>query len=371
MNGKRAASSCLLGLVSLWSTVGIGFAAGTDDTLFMGDQDTRKRVGIIAYCADMYHNAGDTGLQSNKVNIRDGGAKFGLAALVETPLGNWLLDGPFDNLGQFGAQNVIDYLAYDDGIDRVRDLQLIDGDLIMPTSRELIANFDIIIAYTDNKCGEPIPTSISIPAATALQQFIASPGKKLILTGFAFSSTLGFGNQLYTGGRSPLTKGGPENFEACTRDPFTTGCFVGTCPTGCTNVGNPPECQDEGGNICTVYQPVGGGVLGTNNPDQACREFLNNVRGPTSSSWATALTSANVAPGASLCLNYDDGPVNGEDTGVPFAAINAARNIVAINAFPPDAVDIQKFWFGCLLGDVVQYLSGDTQRCGEQNLFCY
>ena len=113
-------------------------------------------------------------------------------------------------------------------------------------------------------------------------------------------------------------------------------------------------------------------MLGTNDADQACREFLNNVRGPTSSSWATSLTSANVARGASLCINYDSGHTAGTNTGVPFIAINARRNIVAINAFPPDAVDIQKFWFGCLLGDVVQYLSGDTHRCLDdgKDLFC-
>jgi len=126
------------------------------------------------------------------------------------------------------------------------------------------------------------------------------------------------------------------------------------------------------GVYCTQYQPVVGGVLGTNNADQACREFLNAVNGPTSSSWATALTQANVARGASLCINYDvDVNTPGDPaTANPFIAINAARNIVAINSFPPDAVDIQKFWYGCLLGDVVQYLSGDTTRCGG-GIFCY
>jgi len=361
----------LMALVSISATVGNAFAAGTDDTRFQGDQDTRKRVGIIAYCADMYHNAGDTGLQSNKQSIQNRFEKRNLADLADngfidgstTFMGNWFLDGPFSNLGQYGAQNVVDYLAYDDGIDRVRDLQLIDGDLLQPTGQQLINNFDIIIAYTDNKCGDPIPNQIANQAAGALSTFSSASGKKLILTGFAFSSSIGFGKAIFGTGQSPLTTGGPAN-AACTRE---EPCVVGTCPAGCSITGNPPECfDDETGRVCTQYQPNDGDVLGTNNADdQACREFLNNVRGPTSSSWATALTGANVAPGASLCINYDT-----PDPTVPFAAINAARNIVAINAFPPDAEDIQKFWFGCILGDVVQYLSGDTNRCAGADLFC-
>ncbi len=387
----------MIALLFVLAIAGSALAAGTDDARFFGDQATRKRVGVIAYCADMYHNAGDTGLQANKVSIRNGDIKQNLANLAVglpilftrpdptnpalAPLEHLFIDGPWDNLGQYGAQNVLDYLSYDDGIDRERDLQLLDGDLLAPTGTQLINNFDIVIAYTDNKCGEPISKQVANQAAGALSQFVNAPGKKLILTGFAFSSTLSFGNAIFGAGLSPLTPGGPQN-AACTRE---TPCFIGTCPSNSPITGNPcgtvqaargPECQelDAGGNgtgaICTDYTPVVGGVLGTNNPDQACREFLNAVNGPTSSSWATALTSANVAGGASLCMNYNSGPVNGTDTGVPFIAINAARNIVAINAFPPDAVDIQKFWFGCLLGDVVQYLSGDIQRCGG-GIFCY
>jgi hypothetical protein len=381
--GMRARLLSLLALTSVSAMAGSALAAGTDNAVIGA---TYLRVGIVAYCADLYHNAGDTGLQSNKPSIQDRGRKGNLADLADdgvingsnvddfgnSVVGYWFLDGPFAHLGQYGGQNILDYLAYDDGIDRVRDLQLIDGDMLLPTGTQLINNFDVVIAYTDNKCGEPIPVSIANSAAKALSDFVAASTpaapKKLILTGFAFSSTLGFGNGIYANGLSPLTRGGPDN--ACTRD---APCFVGTCPDGCANVGSPPECRKLADNsLCTVYQPVVGGVLGTNNADQACREFLNSVKGPTSSSWATALTSANVGRGASLCLNYDDAPVNGVGTGVPFLAINAARNIIALNAFPPDAVDIQKFWYGCLLGNLVQYLSGDTARCGETaGTFCY
>jgi len=383
----------LIALVFVLGIAGSALAAGTDDTRFMGDQATRKRVGIIAYCADMYHNAGDTGLQSNKQSINNRSQKRNLADLADNGLldgstdflGMWFLDGPFSNLGQYGAQNVVDYLAFDDGIDRVRDLVLIDGDLLLPTSTQLINNFDIVIAYTDNKCGPTLPNSVVTSATNALTGFVGAPNKKLILTGFAFSTDLGLGTQIYGKGLSPLGKGGPAN-AACTRE---APCFIGACPaTNPTTGAGPcgivqgakgPECEvlDVDGNgtgvYCTAYQPNDGVVLGTNNADQACREFLNNVKGPTSSSWATALTQANVAAGASLCVNYDvDVNTPGDPaTSVPFIAINAARNIVAINSFPPDAVDIQKFWYGCLLGDVVQYLSGDISRCGGAGMFCY
>lgn len=390
---KRTA--LLMALTFVLAMAGSALASGTNADFSIVSAN-RQRVGVIAYCADMYHNVSDTGLQSNKTNIRDGATKQNLANLAAglviqntgpdptnpllAPLGYLFLDGPFDNLGQFGAQNLVDYLSYDDGIDRVRDLQLVDGDLIQPTGLQLANNFDIVIAFTDNKCGPTLPAAIRTQATDALTNFIGRPGKKLVLTGFAFSSDLGFGNALYANGLSPLTKDGAAN-AACTRG---DACRIGLCPATSPFTGSPcgivparkgPECQELDaagagtGAICTVYTPVVNGVLGTNNPDQACREFLNNVNGPTSSSWATALTTANVGRGASLCLTYN-GTSTGASAGVPYMAINADRNIVAINAFPPDAVDIQKFWFGCQLGDVVQYLSGDTQRCGG-GVFCY
>lgn len=346
-----------------------------------------KRVGILAYCADLYHNAGDTGLQAGKRSAKLAGEKANLQALVNVgpnvefdpvtgrPIDHpWFLDGPFRRLGQYGAQNVADYFAYDDGIDRERDLTVIDGDLLNPTATQLIQNFDIVVAYTDNKCGQPIPTGIANSASTALATFAQSPGKKLILTGFAFSTSIGFGNAIFANGLSPLRKGGP-GLAPCSRgtvdgfdNPAPGPCQIGVCPAGCGLVGDPPECQDSttGAYCPPLYEPSTATTLGTNNADGACSELLNNVRGPTSSSWGTALTQASVAPGASLCFNYNSTsaagtPLNG--AGVPFVAINQARNVVAINAFPPDAKDIQKFWFGCIVGNAIQYLSGDTHRC--------
>jgi hypothetical protein len=295
----------------------------------------RRRVGILAYCADIAHNAGNTGLQANKTN-----------------------------LGVFGAQNIADYLQYDDGIDRVRDLVVVDGDLTQPTATQLIQNFDIVIAYTDNKCGIPIPFNIANQAANALQGFIQAPNKGLILTGFAFSSSIGFGDAIFGFGLSPLRKGGPGIDQRCGRTSVLTGadgsdCKVGTCPAGCSitlDSRGSPECHSNAdGSVCTQYQPW----PVTN--DFACDHMLSSINGPTSSSWATALTRTSVAPGATLCFNYDvAGPA------VPYLAINAARNIIALNAFPGDSVDIQKFWFGCMLGDMVQWLSGDHNRCSSR-----
>lgn len=319
--------------------------AGTTDIQWgdlPGGPKIAKRVGVLAYCADLAAGASATGLQADKRSIRNG---------------PWLIDGPFSNMGQYGAQNVADYVMYDDGIDRARDVVVVDGDRELPTATQLIQNFDIVIAYTDNKCGQPIPTTIANSAAAALQGFIAVPGKGLILTGFAFSSSIGFGNAIFGGGLSPLRKGGPGLDARCSRG---QPCGVGTCPatnpdTGftCAIAGAPPECLDEAGNVCTQYQPWPATA------DFACDHMLSSVRGPTSSSWATRIASpASVAPGATLCFNYD---VAG--TAMPYLAINASRNIIAFNTFPADATDIQKFWYACILGNAVQYLSGDKTRC--------
>jgi len=59
-----------------------------------------------------------------------------------------------------------------------------------------------------------------------------------------------------------------------------------------------------------------------------------------------------------LCFNYE-----APNDTVPFIAINQTRNIIAINSFPPDRDDIQKFWYGCMLGNAVEYFSGNTNRC--------
>jgi hypothetical protein len=272
--------------------------------------------------------------------------------------------GRFMNvIGHFGAKNVYDYFLYDDSIDRPSDVVLVDGDREQPTAGELIRNFDVVIAYTDNRCGTPIPAGIATQAGNALAGFIAAPGKGLILTGFAFASSIGLGDAIFAPGLSPIRKGGPALDTTCTR---STPCPIGSCAglvapdgTTCTPQGTPALCLDQSGNSCgnAVYQPFSPGAPGFR--DFTCDNFLINVKGPTSSSWASALTGANVAPNATLCLNYD-----GAASAVPFLAINRARNIVAFNAFPADSKDIVKFWYGCILGNAFEFLARDgVSRC--------
>jgi hypothetical protein len=285
-----------------------------------------KRLGIVAYCADMAPGADEIGLQ-------DGGPVFRV----------------FDIIGKFGAKNILDYYYYDDGIDRPRDVVLVDGDREQPTAETLIRNFDVVLAYTDNKCGIPIPSQIANQAAKALADFAAAPGKGLILTGFAFSSSIGFGKDLFKRGLSPIGRGGPDLVIDCTRE---TPCPIGVCPDGTVPDGVPPTClvvdSDPPEYLSSaVFQPHPPGV-----PNEACDNILINVRGPTSSSWATKLTSQDVAKDATLCFNYD-----GVASTVPFLAINQAQNIIAINAFPADSKDIQKFWFGCIFGNAYEFLA--------------
>ena len=86
------------------------------------------------------------------------------------------------------------------------------------------------------------------------------------------------------------------------------------------------------------------------------------VNGPTISSWATALTLDDVDPRATLCFNYD----NLEGPPLPFLAINEDRNIVALNTFPPDAHDINKFWYQCQVGNAIQYAAGNRDKCRDE-----
>lgn len=307
-----------------------------------------KRLGIVAYCADLAPNADQMGLQ-------DGGPFF--AGSGDAARGRFM-----NVMGHFGAKNVYDYFLYDDSIDRPRDVVLIDGDREQPTAGELIRNFDVVIAYTDNRCGTPIPPAIATQAGNALAGFIAAPDKGLILTGFAFSSSIGLGDAIFAPGLSPIRKGGPALQPACTR---ATPCPIGVCPPGYTaahpggDPARPLQCEDDanpGRFLERVdYQPFVANAPGS---DLACDHMLINVKGPTSSSWATALTRANVASSATLCFNYD-----GAASSTPFLAINRARNVIAINAFPPDSRDIVKFWYGCILGNAFEYLAGNRVRC--------
>ena len=51
---------------------------------------------------------------------------------------------------------------------------------------------------------------------------------------------------------------------------------------------------------------------------------------------------------------------------LPFLAINADRNIIAVNTFPPDANDISKFWYQCQIANTVQYVGGNQSKCADR-----
>jgi len=356
---------------------------GTSVVVERNGTGNAPRVGVLAYCTDMAPNAASLGLmgyQRNSQNQGLGPLTSGVIPGAQTyggfgGLGT--IEGGWGRQGQFGAQNLADMLMYDDGIPRFRDVVLIDGDRAQPTAAELARNFDCVIAFTDNKCGVPIPAGIATQAGNALAGFAQTPGKGVVLTGFAFSSSIGFGDAIFAPGLSPLRRGGPGVDVRCSRpmdqDPFGNplpaprgACGIGSCAgltspvdgTACTgrppNPGEPALCLDAAGNQCGLpsYSPF------PTTPDFACDHMLSLVDGPTGSSWATALTPANVAPGATLCFNYSiAGPP------LPLLAINRARNIVAVNTYPPDANDINKFWYQCLIGNAVQYACGNRTRC--------
>lgn len=352
-----------------------------------GNELFTKRVGVIAYCADIAPNADDGGI-------------FGRQEFQKG--GNPILDT--STIGFFGAQNIVDMIMYDDDIPRFRDVVLIDGDRERPTADFLAENFDCVIAYTDNQCGIPIPPNIRNSAAKALADFAEIPDKGVVLTGFSFNTSIGFGNAIFANGLSPITRSSPAVDIRCTppdpNDPARGACPIGQCPTGATRqfpagftppqtgvAVTAPECFrcSEGTNVvdangldfcacnptgpldannfCGIFarprfQPV------TETPDLACESLLEGVFGPTSSSFANELTDASLAPGATLCANYDS-PAG----DLPLIAVNEARNVVGLNLFPGYAPDLEKTWFACIVANAAIYACGE-RRCDPSTGRC-
>lgn len=361
----------------------------------LGNPLLTKRVGVVAYCADMAPNAGDFGIFGRQefaegitrvqAGIDAGGAPdLGRLATRFNPI----LDA--STIGYFGAQNLVDMLNYDDGIPRFRDVQLIDGDREQPTAQQLIQNFDCVIAYTDNKCGSPIPTSIANQAANALATFAQAPGKGVVLTGMAFNTSTGFGSAIFGGGLSPFRKNSAQLDTRC--DPVRGACPIGTCPAGSTrqfpSTVSAPECfscpaidpNDPGGtqtcsNVADLAHPplqlcrndVTGAECGqfanpifqplTATNDRVCESLLQGVFGPTSSSFASQMTAASLSPGATMCATYD-----GPAAGLPLLAVNANRNVVGLNVFPAYSADLSKTWFSCILANAAILACGE-RRC--------
>lgn len=355
---------------------------GTSEILERDGRGSVARVGVLAYCSDLAPNAAALGLMSYQNGARR-------HSHTDGRVDRGVVDGSFPRQGQFGAQNLVDMLMYDDGIPRFRDVVLVDGDRQQPTAGELLENFDVVIAFTDKQCGIPIPAGIANQAAQALAGF-ANAGGGVVLTGFAFDDQIGFGNALFRPGLSPFGKTDQGLDGRCSRpglmaDPVAgeSGtvevpgpCPIGSCPAPCTPQfpgfpDNPDPsrakiCLDPAGQRCLNEDTIPASFDPLFQPfpvteDKACDHMLSEVDGPTISSWAIALTEADVDPTATPCFNYD---IAGEP--LPFLAINADRNIVALNTYPPDANDINKFWYQCQVGNAVQYAGGNHDKCRDE-----
>jgi len=393
-----------------------------------GNQLLTKRVGVIAYCADIAPNADDAGIfgrqefQEGVDNMTN--LWFNASFLCPQCLKNPILDAT--TIGYFGAQNIVDMIMYDDGIPRFSDVVLVDGDKELPTGAALAQNFDAIIVYTDNKCGVPIPVNIANSAAKALTDFLAlgtaAAPKGAVVTGFAFNTSIGLGNGAFGGGLVPFRKTSPAVDTRCSpTDPLGEGrgpCTIGFCPAPSVRMFSPtgsapacfscpaltcdpavdPNCcdpNDPNVNIgCTVPslacssvpdplhtgfntcldstsafcgQPVNPVNDPTNiQPDRVCQSLWKGVNGPTSASFAS--TGVTLNTNAVLCGNY----LGYAD--LPLVAVNQARNVVTLNLFPAYSEDLRKTWFSCILANAAIYASGE-RRCraalpGEGGEFC-
>ncbi len=209
-----------------------------------------------------------------------------------------------DLTGTFGAQNTVDTLLADG---RFSSVTLVDGDVVMPTAEDLLNNFNVVIAMTDNRCGFPIPQNIADSAASALVGF-ANMGGGVVLATFGFSTTLGFGSALFAPGLSPFQR---------------------------VQGGNGPS-----------------NILVNLNTSQ-CSCLTDGVTEPLSSSFSNVVT---LSSGAIPCLFYDI------DSNLPFAAFNQKRNILAINTFPADESDNQQASYRRLIGNAVHCLCQKASR---------
>lgn len=188
-----------------------------------------------------------------------------------------------DTTGSVGGANVQAYLV---AANQFSVVDLIDGDVAMPTSAFLLANYDAVLAATDNRCGSNSPI---LDAAGLVLAEYENGGGGLVLTSFGFSDPngIGFGPDIFAAGLSPLTPNGAGNGPAGTVD------IAGASAT-------PP-----------------------------CDALLAGVGGNFGSSYANQVA---LAAGATQCASYTNGS--------PFLAVNANQSIVAINGFPFVASDI-------------------------------
>ncbi len=279
----------------------------------------QKRVAVIGYGTNMASRYSFTGL---------------FAQQYQFP---WFRN----ESGYEGAGNIIDMLIYDARED-LADVTLIDGDAQRPTANYLLNNFDCVLAFTDNRAGTPLPADIGDSAAQALKGFVKDgEGRGIVLAGFGFSTSIGFGDPIFAQNLSPLRKVQADNDPRCTP---ATPCQIGVCPAGCTRDPNTLQCLDDTtGYVCRNMFNV--------DPHPACQTLFVSVNGPTSSSWANTVTFTS---GALACATYEN--------GLPLVAISADERVVGLNVFPGDAVDEMKPWFQCLVANAVEFACGIRRR---------
>ena len=174
---------------------------------------------------------------------------------------------------------------------RFGSVSLVAADLAQPSSANLRANYDCVVAITDLGCaGPPIPGEIADPAANALAEY-ATAGGGVVVAAFGFASprpSLGFGPAIFTPGLSPL-------------------------------LGN------------SIYNSWSAGYINTGAMSTApgCAKITAGVTGPITSVLAN---DTEVAAGATNCVSYATGL--GGVAALPAVAVNARGNVVGFNSLP-------------------------------------
>ena len=167
---------------------------------------------------------------------------------------------------------------------RFGPVTLVAADKTLPSSANLSANYDCVVAITDLGCGVPIVDAIADPAAITLAEY-ANAGGGVVLAAFGFASprpSLGFGPAIFGEGLSPLK-------------------------------GNSRYNSGSVGNINT-------GAMST---APGCAKITAGVTGPITSFLAN---DTEVAAGGTNCVSYE--------TGLPAVAVNLRGNVVGFNSFP-------------------------------------
>lgn len=203
--------------------------------------------------------------------------RVGVLAYCPAPITAFPNDQPANTVASLAA----------DG--RFGSVTLVAADATLPSSANLSANFDCVVASTDLGCGLPMPDAIADSAANALAAY-AQSGGGVVLTAFGYAQprpSLGLGAAIFAPGLSPL---------------------LGTSIDNSFLVG---------------------GINTTNmSTDPACAKIVQGVAGSMGSSYANDVI---VAQNSTHCVAYD--------TGLPAVAVNRNGNVVGFNSSPANAND--------------------------------